>query len=84
MVCSTIAFLVLNIMTLQPLYAAQGVKDKEVIAMELAAAEEHLSNSAFGQMLLRRCAPVLCGLPDASHHHTSPLIAVNRSHLSEN
>ena len=32
----------------------QGVKDKEVIAAELAAAEAHLSNTAFGQMLLRR------------------------------
>ena len=34
----------------------QGVKDKEVIAAELAAAEAHLSNTAFGQMLLRRRA----------------------------
>ena len=34
----------------------QGVKDKEVIAGELAAAEAHLSNTAFGQMLLRRHA----------------------------
>ena len=34
----------------------QGVKDKEVIATELAAAEPHLSNTAFGQMLLRRRA----------------------------
>ncbi len=34
----------------------QGVKDKEVIAGELAAAEAHLSATAFGQMLLRRRA----------------------------
>ena len=40
----------------------QGVKDKEVIAGELAAAEEHISKSKFGQILLRRCAPVL--MPD--------------------
>ena len=32
----------------------QGVKDKEVIAVELAAAETHIGNTAFGQMLLRR------------------------------
>ena len=36
----------------------QGVKDKEVIAVELAAAEEHLGATAFGQMLLQRCASV--------------------------
>lgn len=40
----------------------QGVKDKEVTAGELAAAEEHISKSKFGQILLRRCAPVL--MPD--------------------
>lgn len=34
----------------------QGVKDKEVIASELAAAEAHIGNTAFGQMLLRRHA----------------------------
>ena len=34
----------------------QGVKDKEVIAAELAAAKAHLGNTAFGQMLLRRRA----------------------------
>ena len=37
----------------------QGVKDKEVIAGELAAAEEHISKSKFGQILMRRCAPLL-------------------------
>ena len=36
--------------------------------MELASAEEHLSNSAFGQMLLRRCASVSLASPDASDH----------------
>ena len=38
--------------------ALQGVKDKEVIAVELAAAEAHLGNTKFGQMLLRRRAPL--------------------------
>ena len=34
----------------------QGVKDKEMIAGELAVAEQHISNSKFGQILLHRCA----------------------------
>jgi len=41
--------------------ALQGVKDKEVIAVELAAAEAHLGNTSFGQMLLRRHAPLSFG-----------------------
>lgn len=39
------------------LVCLQGVKDKEVIAVELAAAEAHIGNTAFGQMLLRRYVP---------------------------
>ena len=51
----------------------QGVKDKEVIAAELAAAEAHLSNTAFGQMLLRRHASLAPALHmDDTQNHLMP------------
>ena len=51
----------------------QGVKDKEVIAAELAVAEAHLSNTAFGQMLLRRRASLAPALHmDSTQHHLMP------------
>ena len=49
----------------------QGVKDKEVIAVELAAAEAHIGNTAFGQMLLRRY--VLHNLRSSIELSTCPL-----------
>ncbi|BDA51236.1 Nucleolar protein 9 [Coccomyxa sp. Obi] len=39
----------------QTCFRVGGVKDKEMIAGELAAAEQHISGSKFGQILLRRC-----------------------------
>ena len=51
----------------------QGVKDKEVIAAELAAAEAHLSATAFGQMLLRRRALLAPALDiDDTQSHLMP------------
>ena len=49
----------------------QGVNDKEVIAAELAAAEAHIGNTAFGQMLLRRY--VLHNLRSSIELSTCPL-----------
>ncbi|CAL8466393.1 g5929 [Coccomyxa elongata] len=39
----------------QTCFRVGGVKDKEMVAGELAAAEQHISKSKFGQILLRRC-----------------------------
>ena len=45
--------------------------------MELAAADEHLSTTAFGQMLLRRCVWIVLVLPHVSHHNTLPHTAAH-------
>ncbi|BDA51149.1 Nucleolar protein 9 [Coccomyxa sp. Obi] len=39
----------------QTCFRVGGVKDKEMIAGELAAAEQHISGSKFGRILLRGC-----------------------------
>ena len=43
----------------------QGVKDKEAIATELAAAEAHIAATNFGQILLKRFVLWLAFLSNA-------------------
>ena len=50
--------------------AEQGLKDKEAIASELAAAEAHIAASSFGQILLKRCA---AARPPPKCSHFPPL-----------